>query len=53
MYNDGKWRVSVDGQLDMPFDEEKDARAFAAYMTNESYDCLVFSCPLLPEKKNG
>lgn len=42
---DGKWRVSVDGQLDMPFDTHDEALEWAAGVQLDGFDCYVYYCP--------
>jgi hypothetical protein len=40
--HDNKWRVSVDGQLDYPFDTQGEADCFAAMMQKEGFDTFVY-----------
>lgn len=42
---DNKWRVSVDGQLDIPFDKHEDALAFAAGMQEDGFDAFLYFSP--------
>ncbi len=54
MFNDNKWRVSVDGQIDAPFDTHEAALDYAAAMETEGFDCLVyFSAAKNPTQTKG
>lgn len=39
---DNRYRVSVDGQMDMPFNTEREALVFAEYMSGYGYDVSVY-----------
>jgi hypothetical protein len=43
--NDNKWRVSVDGQIDMPFATHEAALDFAALMQGEGFDAFLYFSP--------
>ena len=42
---DNKWRVSVDGQLDIPFDTKEDAAVFAKEMEGQGFEAFIYFCP--------
>lgn len=44
MSNDGKWRVSVEGQIDAPFDSYESALEYAVAMDAEGFGCSVYLC---------
>ena len=50
---DNKWRVSVEGQLDYPFDTELEARHFAENLTKEGFDTFVYHSKSKTEQKDG
>lgn len=43
--NDGKWRVSVEGQIDMPFDTHEAALEWAAAIELDGFECLIYFSP--------
>ncbi len=43
--HDDKWRVSVDGQLDMPFDTKEAAAVFAKEMEGQGFEAFIYFCP--------
>lgn len=54
MYNDDKWLVSVEGQIDAPFDTKKEALDYAAAMEAEGFECALYFCPKdKPEELRG
>lgn len=39
---DGKWRVSVEGQIDMPFDSHEEALEWASGVNMDGFECFVY-----------
>lgn len=43
--NDGMYRVSVEGQIDYPFETEQEANTFADTFRKQGFDVVIYHSP--------